>query len=252
MSHQDRPLYAQVAEHIRGKIRREELRPGDLVPPDRDLADEQGVSRGTAVRALDLLVSEGLITAGATRAGRRVRDKRVLSIHASRSESVADRRAAGIDAWVTDIQEYGLTPGQRIDVGVVNADEQLARNLQVEVGDPVAVRRRLRTLDGEPSNTSDSYYPMPLARDVPEILDPADVPQGVIALMAEKGVVQTHYTDRLRWRPPTPEEAEKLRVGPGVAVLVQTRIGHMNDRVVRVTEQVWPGDTIEIVYELPA
>lgn len=252
MAQQERPLYAQVAEQIRDKIRREELQPGDLVPTDRDLADAQGVSRGTAVRALDVLVAEGLITAGATRAGRRVRDKRVLAIHASKSESVAGRRAAGVDAWVKDIQEHGLTPGQHIDVGVVNADAQLARDLQVEIGDPVAVRRRLRTLDGEPSNTSDSYYPMSLATEIKEILDPADVPQGVIALMAEKGLVQTHYTDRLRWRPPTPEEAATLRISSGVSVLVQTRIGHMDDRVVRVTEQVWPGDTIELVYELPA
>jgi GntR family transcriptional regulator len=244
-------MYMQVADQIRNKIRSGDLAPGDLVQTERDLAEEEGISRGTAVRALEQLVAEGLITAGTTR-GRRVRDRRVLPVHASRSEALDHRKASGVDAWVSDISEHGLVPGQSIDVGVVPASKDLANYLRVAEGEPVAVRRRLRTLDGEPSNTSDSYYPMRMTQEIPELLDPADVPQGVIALMAERGFEQTHYVDRLRWRPPSPEEAGTLRIGSGVCVLVQTRIGYATDQVVRVTQQIWPGDTIELIYELPA
>ncbi|WP_116247737.1 GntR family transcriptional regulator [Nocardiopsis sp. FIRDI 009] len=246
------PLYTRPADWVREQIRTGKLRPGENTPTERELASRFNVSRATAARALDLLVNEGLISPGNSRAGRRVRDTRVLAIHASRSESVDHRRTAGVDAWVSDTQAYGLVPGQSIRVEVVPAAPEMAAYLQVENGAPVAVRRRLRTLDGDPSNVSDSYYPMSLTQEIPEILDPADVPQGVIALMAERGFAQTNYVDRLRWRPPTPEEAQLLRIGSGVSVLTQTRIGYMDDQVVRVTEQIWPGDRIELVYELPA
>lgn len=252
MAHREPPLYMRVAEQLRERIRKGELSPGDPVPTERDLAKAHKISRGTAVKALDVLVSEGLVTAGTTRAGRRVQDRQVLAIHASRSEQMDHRKTAGVDAWVSDIQAYGHTPGQTIEVSVVPATAEIAEYLRVGEGERVVVRRRLRTVNGRPFNRSDSYYSMSLTGQVPEILDPADVTQGVIALMAERGIEQTHYEDRLRWRPPTPEEAQTLRLGPGVSVLIQARIGFAGDEVVRITRQVWPGDTIEIIYELPA
>ncbi|MFE3457396.1 GntR family transcriptional regulator [Nocardiopsis aegyptia] len=252
MTLREPPLYAQVAELLREKIRSGDLAPGELVPTERDLARDQQISRGTAVRALEQLVTEGLITPGSTRAGRRVRDLRILPIHASRSEQIDHRKAAGVDAWVSDSQEHGRAPGQQIEVGVVHADSEIAGYLGLNEGESVAVRRRLRTLDGEPSNLADTYYPMNIVQEVAEILDPADVPQGVVALMAERGLVQTRYRDHLRWRPPTPEEARKLRIGAGVSVLVQHRIGYVGDRPVKVSRHTWPGDTIELIYELPA
>ncbi|WP_379874337.1 GntR family transcriptional regulator [Marinactinospora rubrisoli] len=252
MGHREPPLYAQVADAIRTQIRTGELPPGALVPTERDLAQERGVSRGTAVRAIEQLVSEGLVTAGSTRAGRRVRDRRVLPIHASRTENLDHRRTSGVDAWVSDTQAHGRTPGQHIEVAVVAASREVAEWLDLSEGEAVAVRRRLRTLDGQPSNLADTYYPMDIAQAVPEILDPTDVKQGVIALMAACGYEQVRYVDRLQWRPPTPEEAAKLHIGSGVSVLTQWRTGYTEGRPVKLTRSVWPGDTIELIYELPA
>lgn len=246
------PLYAQIAEHLRGKIRTGELQPGDLMPTERDLAAERGISRSTAVRALETLVSEGLVSAGQGRAGRRVRDLRVMRIHASLSERLDRRLGAGTDAWVTDTTESGRLPGQTVDVGVVSASPEIARLLDVDGGESVAVRRRLRTVDGDPSNTSDTYYPMSIAKEIPEILDPRDVQPGVIALMAERGYKLTRFSDELRFRPPTPEEAQILRIGQGTSVCVQWRTGYVNEQAVHLTRTVWPGDTIALVYSLPA
>lgn len=222
------------------------------MPTERELAEEHQVSRGTAVKALDLLVSEGLVTTGATRAGRRVQDRQAISIYASRSERMNHRRTAGVDAWVSDTEANGFSADQEIEVSVESASTEMADYLAIAAGDRVVVRKRVRTIDGRPAGRSDSYYPMRMTDTVPEILDPADVPQGVIALMAERGLEQTRYEDRLRGRPPTPEEAQALHLPPGVSVLVQDRIGFANDQVVRVTRQVWPGDSVELVYELPA
>lgn len=252
MSMKPPPLYAQIAEHLRERIRSGELPPGALMPTERDLAAERGIARSTAVRALETLVSEGLVSTGQGRAGRRVRDLRVMRIHASVSERLDRRLGAGTDAWVTDTTEAGRVPGQTVDVGVVSAGPEVARLMQVEPGESVAVRRRLRTVDGDPSNTSDTYYPMSIAKEIPEILDPKDVQPGVIALMAERGYQLTRFSDELRFRPPTPEEAQTLRIGQGTSVGVQWRTGYVGDQAVHLTRTVWPGDTIALVYSLPA
>ncbi len=55
------PLYAAVARSLIFRIRRGELRPGDRVLSERDLALRGGFSRGTARMALQALESEGYL-----------------------------------------------------------------------------------------------------------------------------------------------------------------------------------------------
>jgi len=246
------PLYKDIAARVRERIRSGELAPGQPTPTDRELAAECGVGRATASRALDVLVQEGLVSPGNTRAGRRVRDTRVLTVHASRTEQMERRRSAGVDAWVTDVKEAGRTPGQTIDVSVVHASADIAEFLELEPGTPVAVRRRMRTMDGDPSNTADTYYPMEIAKEIPQILDPSDVSPGVLVLLADHGYITDSYVDLYRWRPPTPEETAALGLGQGVSVLIQSRTGYQEGRPIHVTRTVWPGNTVQLRLELSA
>jgi GntR family transcriptional regulator len=243
--------YHDIADALRHDITSGDLAPGAPVPSQAEVAARFAVSPGTARLALDELVNEGLITGGRGR-GRRVRDRSPLVVYASRSESAKRRTAAASDAWVTDVEEQGRKADQAITVEIVQATADIARWLQVDEGQVVAVRRRVRTIDGEPDNLCDSYYPMDLTAQVPEILNPADVPQGVIRVMRERGYEQVRYVDELRWRPATPEESTALNIPRGVAVLVQTRVGYTADRPVRATVAIWPGDSHAMIYELPA
>ena len=54
------PPYQQIAADLRARIESGELAPGDMVPSITRLAQEYGVAKGTAVKALDVLRSEGL------------------------------------------------------------------------------------------------------------------------------------------------------------------------------------------------
>jgi GntR family transcriptional regulator len=54
-------LYEQVAGDIRRAIAEGEAKPGDRLPPARDLAAELGVNTNTVLRALRLLRDEGLL-----------------------------------------------------------------------------------------------------------------------------------------------------------------------------------------------
>lgn len=54
-------LHEQVAGEIRRAIADGEARPGERLPPARDLAAVLGVNRNTVLRALRLLRDEGLL-----------------------------------------------------------------------------------------------------------------------------------------------------------------------------------------------
>lgn len=53
-------VYVQVADHIAARIASGRLRPGARLPGERDLADEYGVSAGTARRVVRELRARGL------------------------------------------------------------------------------------------------------------------------------------------------------------------------------------------------
>jgi GntR family transcriptional regulator len=243
-------LYVRLARELRRKITSGEWPAGHTLPPERQLAEERDISRNTVTSAYDVLTNEGLITAGKTRAGRKVRRRDPLFVYASRTEDLDRLRTSSVDAWGTDVREQEREPGQDISVEVVAPAGDIATWLNVRTGDTVAVRRRLRTIDGQPDNISDTYYPMDIVNECPEILNPSDVTRGVLTLMAERGYTQVRCEDILRWGPPTPEAATKLDLGPGTAVLRQHRIGYSEDRPIRVAVTIWPGDSHELRYEL--
>lgn len=54
-------LYEQLAARLRKQILDGVLRPGQVAPSERSLADEHGIGRQTAGKAMQLLRSEGLL-----------------------------------------------------------------------------------------------------------------------------------------------------------------------------------------------
>lgn len=56
------PLYRQLQRALREAIQKKVLAPDDALPAERDMADEFNISRITVRKALDGLVSEGLLT----------------------------------------------------------------------------------------------------------------------------------------------------------------------------------------------
>lgn len=55
------PLHYQLKEIIQEMIENEELSPGEAIPPERELCEQQGVSRMTVNKAIMALVNEGVL-----------------------------------------------------------------------------------------------------------------------------------------------------------------------------------------------
>lgn len=209
--HHAEPAYLQIARHLRDQITSGELTDGDLVPSARQLAGDWKVSAPTAVKALAVLSSEGLVV---TRTG-----------YGTVVQAPSLHRSAR-DHTVSVIKTGRIYPeGHYAKVGaadLVPAPESAAAALGVDAGAPVI--RRLRTTfnaSDTPLSTSVSWFDGGLADVAPLLLQTDRIIQGTARYIEE----QTGRTRSLQERmyisagSATAEEAAALGVPEGSSVL---------------------------------
>jgi DNA-binding GntR family transcriptional regulator len=238
-------MYAQVAEDLRAKITSGELSEGARLPTEAQLVDEYGSARGTIRQALALLASEGLIQSAGTR-GHFVRgDHRYR--YRPQAEWRPQPRYPEADRWMEDTRDRN--PTQLINVEIATPPEVVRERLQLDPGDLVAIRRRVRSLDGQPWNTNDSYYPLSVVQGS-EIMNPTDIPRGTNQVLTDLGYEQVRCIDEIEARPCTPEESDRLDLAPGTPVALLRVTGYTEDnRPVRCTLNVLPGTRHVLTYE---
>jgi GntR family transcriptional regulator len=247
--HSSRALYRQLADQLRAQIYSGSLKPGERLPTERELMEKFDASRNTVRLALGQLANEGLTVSGRGR-GHFVRESAPLLFMATRSESPDRRATTANDAWTTDVISQGRTPGQTIEVAIVQPPENVASLLELEEGETAALRRRVRTVDGEPNSLSLSYFPMAIV-SATEIIQPHDIVRGANRVLAEIGHDQVRYLDHITARMPAPEEGDILRIGSGIPVHEHVRVGYDAEGLaVRVAVTVLPADRHIIQYEL--
>lgn len=145
-------VYLQIADDLRTRISSGELRAGDDVPTEAELAERWHTSRGPIRNALALLRSEGLIETT------RGRPARVVTPKATQAVDVS----VPFTRWA---HELGVTPGAVTqELSLRRADAALAAALKVAVGDTVVSVIRLRLLDGRPAMLERLNYIEPVGR----------------------------------------------------------------------------------------
>ncbi|WP_299561318.1 GntR family transcriptional regulator [uncultured Mycolicibacterium sp.] len=150
------PRYIAIAEALRDRIAAEQLGPHTLLPSERELAEQHGVSRMTARQALSLLESEGVVYRKPPR-GTFVAEPRVRFHIGSFSAEVArmGKRPAARLLWA---ERQQATPVVQHALGLAD-------------GAAVHVFHRLRTVDDVPFALETTYLPAELT---PGILDESD------------------------------------------------------------------------------
>ena len=96
------PIYAQIAQHIKKQIVRQEIKSGDQLPTVRELAEEAGVNPNTMQRALAELEREGMVHSRRT-SGRFVTDDSDLI--AQKRREVAE---AELHSFVDNMLDIGF------------------------------------------------------------------------------------------------------------------------------------------------
>lgn len=176
--------------------------------------------------------------------------KYFASLTGSRTKRLeADRRR---DTFTQQIEAQGKTARQVSTVEELAVEADIAAHLRVEVGTPVAVRRRIMYADDEPLQLGDSYYPLSIVQDS-KIMNLADVVEGTDQVLEDLGHTPTRYEDEITWRMPTAEETAKLRMVTGMPVgrLLRTTFDQ-HDRPVEVYIVILPADRHVLLYDVPA
>ncbi|MGY0466906.1 GNAT family N-acetyltransferase (plasmid) [Kitasatospora sp. cg17-2] len=247
VSSRARALYQRIADKIRSEIADGTLGPGARLPTEAEIAAEWETTRSTAVQGLRVLVNEGLIVSERPR-GYFVRSRRPM-VYRPQAEFMKRPLSPEMDSFLDQMKQEGREAGQLIEVSVVVPSPEVRRRLQLDEGELAAVRRRVRFIDGVPYNTNDSHFPLDLVQSS-EIMSPDDIARGANVVMAELGYEQVRALDEIQVRMPTPDESDRLQLGPGTPVGVHLCTGYTEEgRPVRVVTNVLPGDRHVITYE---
>lgn len=244
------PLYRTIAAELRQLIISGTLRPGDRLPTEPQLMEQNGVSRNTVRLATALLVNEGLIEHVAGRTGGMVvRQRIMLTYHASRAEMPGGLWSES-DAWFGEVRDQGYEPSQDFEVKVIALPAEIAERLGVEADSSAALRTCIRKVNGLPSSIQATYYPMDLCEEIPELLSPRDIPQGTTRLLADRGYPQPAAVDEMTAVMPSPEQATLLNLPAGTPVLAYIRTGYAAARPVRVSVTTFAGDRNRVVHTI--
>ncbi|RZQ60467.1 GntR family transcriptional regulator [Amycolatopsis suaedae] len=244
------PAFRQVAADLRGRIEAGEYAPGTKLPSERELVEAYGVSRPTIRDAVNVLRSEGLVTAEHGR-GVFVRPPAMIQrLSRSRLSRAARERDQG--AFLADAAAKGFTASSSVKVRFESADDRVAETLAVDVGTEVTVRDRVMRANGLIVQLAVSRLRREFTRGT--AVEEVDTgPGGTYARLEEAGYAIGHFVEHVGARMPSPEEASALQIDQGVPVVTVTRVAYGEDGTpLEMNDMVLPADRYELSYEWPA
>ena len=226
------PLYQQLRRALRDAIADNRLAAEEALPPERNLAEDLGVSRITVRKALDALVSEGMLTrrqGAGTFVAKRV--EKNFSKLTSFSEDMISRGRKPESSWL----------GR--SAGTANPEESLT--LGLSPGAQVYRFSRIRFADGEPMALEYST--------VPGFCLPAEtaVSESLYEALEAHGGRPVRALQRLRAILFVGDKARLLGLEDGAPGLLIERRGFLKDgRSIEFTQSYYRGDAYDFVAEL--
>ena len=202
------PLYAQVKRALQTEIENQ-MKPGDLIPSEPALEERFGVSRITVRRALDELVSEGIIVRQQG-LGTFVREKPIA------------QELPRLLSWSAQMRQMGLEPSSaNCEIELVEPSKEHASLLNLLPGERITRIRRLRYANSEPVCIMTNYIPEAL---VPGLVDQGLVDDSLYATLSKFGIKPARAEDRVEARIPSEWEANQLQVSKWMPLLQVTRL----------------------------
>jgi GntR family transcriptional regulator len=147
-------LYSRVETVLASEINNGDLKVGDQLPTEDSLIARFGVSRITVRRAIQNLVSRGLVEI-----------RRGKGTFVAAPKITQDLRE--LSGFVEDMHALGRKPTARV-IGkeIVTADATVARQLALTRGERVVRIRRVRLADGVPLSFDETYLPLEIGKKI--------------------------------------------------------------------------------------
>lgn len=229
------PLYHKLRGRIEQAIRDGVLKPGDALPSERDLAAMAEVSRVTVRKAVQELVSEGLLVqrhgSGTFVAPKIERVEQSLSVLTSFTEDMARRGMRTESVWL-DRGVYTPAPEEMMVLGLASTD-RVARisRLRLANGTPLAIERA--------------------ALSASVLTDPGAIGSSLYAALEKKGMRPVRAIQRISAALLEDGDAELLAVPPGSPSLNIERISYLaSGKAIEFTRSRYRADAYDFVAEL--
>ncbi len=165
------PLYYQLEVIIREKIENEDYKIREQIPSEKNLAEEFGVSRMTARKAINNLVKEG-----------------ILERRRGQGTFVNRRRIdylPGLMGFSEQVEMKGMKATSKLlEQKIIIANEEIAQRLTISEGEEVIFTARLRLADNEVLGFEKSYIPYCIC---PELLKIDIVEESIYNYLKEAG-----------------------------------------------------------------
>ena len=139
------PIYYQLEQNIKTQIEKELLKPGDLLPSEREYGEKYEISRITVRQAITNLVNERILY--------RVKGKGTFVM-----EQKLEQGLQGLTSFTEDMKARGMTAGViLLSFNIVPADKSLAEQLGIENQALVYEIKRIRLAEGTPMALERTY-----------------------------------------------------------------------------------------------
>ena len=227
-----RPMYRKLSDSVARLIQDGSLQAQDVLPSERLLAEQIGVSRVTIRRTIEDLVSKGLL---AKRQGAKTTVMPRLQKALSQLIGFSD-----------EIRARGMEPSAKwlsCDTAVPTPVEAVA--LGLPPGEKVLRMSRLRLADGQPIALERAVVP---ARILPssELVE-----QSLYEALRQQGAFPVRGLQRIRAGIADAEDARQLGNEPGTPILIVERRCFLEDgRAVEFTETRYNGAIYDFLMEL--
>ncbi len=205
------PLYAQVRSALIARLTAGEWPPGAVLPGDSMLAAEMAVSPGTARKAVDSLVADGVL--------RRHQGKGTFV-----TEQTPELANFHFFRLVGEDGERVLPEAAREVIVTVPAGAETARRLGVDEGEEIVLIDRVRAIAGRPAILETVEVPAAL---MPGLEAETPLPNALYPhYQSRHGISVISTEDRLRAVAADAAAAKTLGVPQGAPLLLVERVAH--------------------------
>ena len=229
------PLYLKLRQMLEQAIQNNLLKHGEALPPERDLADQAGVSRVTVRKAVDDLVKDGLLVR-----------RHGSGTFVEKPVAKVEQSLSHLTSFTEDMARRGLIArAEWLDKGIYTPSPNEIMTLGLSAGVRIARLERLRIADDRPlaierASISTEFLP-----------DPEAVTTSLYDILGKIGARPVRAVQRISACNLKETDAALLHMPVGAAGLSIERISYLlSGRVVELTKSIYRGDAYDFVADL--